>query len=94
MEELRNFKVIGIISLAEFKKKFNSPTLQVFVSKSGNRYATNSDREMLASITKEFDAKLPAWVWHFREVKTHVDQPDNEFWLISNTVPQDPTETL
>ena len=91
MEEKRNFQVIGILDLNEFKSKIGAEKLQLYTSKAGKRYATNSNRELVASVSSDFSSKLPAYVWHFEEV----DSPEeNSFWLISNTAPSEPDEVL
>lgn len=91
MEEKRNFRVISILDLAAFKAKKGIDRLQLYTSKAGKRYATNSNRELVASVASEFNSRLPTYVWHFEEVNA---TEENSFWLISNTAPQEPDETL
>ena len=91
MEDKKNFRVIGILDLTEFKSRIGAERLQIFTSKSGKRYATNSNRELVASVSSDFSSKLPAYVWHFEEIDC---QEENSFWLISNTAPQEPDEVL
>ena len=91
MEEKRNFQVISILDLAAFKLKFEIDKLHLYTSKSNKRYATNSNRELVASVVSDFDSKLPAYVWQFEEIDT---PEENIFWLISNSAPKEPDEVL
>ena len=90
MEDKKNFQVIAILDLAAFKSRIGAERLQLYTSKAGKRYATNSNRELVASVAADFDSKLPAYVWHFEEL----NEPENTFWLISNTAPSEPDEVL
>ena len=90
MEEKRNFKIVGILDLAAFKAKYGIDKLQLYTSKSNKRYATDHNRELVASVISDFDSKLPAYVWQFEEI----DAPENTFWLLSNTAPKEPDEVL
>ena len=90
MEEKRNFRVIGILDLNAFKSKMNISTLQLYTSKNNKRYATNSNRELVASVAADFNSKLPTYVWQFEEI----DAPENSFWLLSNSAPKEPDEVL
>ena len=91
MEEKKNFKVISILSLADFKAKLNVDKLQLYTSKAGKKYATNSNRELVASVASDFSSKLPVYAWHFEEINA---PEENSFWLLSNTAPQEPDEVL
>ena len=91
MEEKRNFRVISILDLAAFKAKNGIDRLQLYTSKAGKRYATNSNRELVASVASEFNSRLPVYAWHFEEIGV---AEENDFWLLSNTAPQEPDEVL